>query len=146
MADFKPIDSKVLHEALPDDDMRILNIEEDAQNILVELEIEKKPQICPGCGATVSRLHDRRPRWIEGGNLEGKHLRLYLKRRRMHCPKCGKRFPEEVNWISKYQRMTKSLQDEILSEENRTESRIMELSEEHFLSPTQIRHTWKIDR
>ena len=45
--------------------------------------------------------------------MRKKILFLQLRKRRYHCPHCGKNFPEENTFLMRYQRMSKSLREHI---------------------------------
>ena len=88
------------------EDIIVKNIEEDAREITIELELQQRVQLCPACGAGTSRVHDYHNRTIRDLDLRGKRATLHYRRRRYLCPECGKRFPEKCSFAGRYQRFT----------------------------------------
>lgn len=88
------------------EDVKLKNIEEDAREITIELELRQKAQLCPACGAATSRVHDYRHRTIRDLDLRGKRTTLHYRRRRYLCPECGKKFAEKCGFAGRYQRFT----------------------------------------
>lgn len=88
------------------EDVVLKNIEEDAQEITLELELAQKEHLCPACGAATSRVHDYHKRTIRDLDLRGKRMTLHYRSRRYLCPECGKRFPEKCSLAGRYQRFT----------------------------------------
>lgn len=98
------------------EDAVLKNIEEDAWEITIELELKQKEHLCPACGAGTSRVHDYRNRTIRDLELRGKRTILHYRRRRYLCPECKKKFAEKCSFAGRYQRFT-----------HRTGEKIMEL-------------------
>lgn len=88
------------------EDVVLKNIEEDAQEIMIEIELAQKAQQCPTCGAATSRVHDYHHRTIRDLDLRGKRTTLQYRRRRYLCLECGKKFAEECSFAGHYQRFT----------------------------------------
>ena len=88
------------------EDVVLKNVEEDAQEIRIKIELVQKVQVCPSCGATTSRIHDYHHRTIRDLDLRGKKTTLQYRRRRCLCFECGKKFSEACSFAGRYQRFT----------------------------------------
>ena len=88
------------------EDVVLRNIQEDEEEITLEFELQQKEHICPACGAATSRVHDYHNRTIRDLDLRGKRTTLHYRRRRYHCPECGKKFAEKCSFAGRYQRFT----------------------------------------
>ena len=86
------------------EDVVLKNIQEEAQEITIELELQQKEHLCPECGALTSRVHDYHYRMIRDLDLRGKRTTLHYRQRRYICPECKKRFTEECSFAGRYQR------------------------------------------
>lgn len=93
-------------EILNNQGVKVKNIEETEKEMQIHIEIPRKKHICPVCGKETDRIHDYRTQVIKQLPAFGKAVRMILRKRRYVCD-CGKRFAEEVPFLSKYQRMTK---------------------------------------
>lgn len=88
------------------EDVVLRNIQEDEEEITLEFELQQKEHLCPACGAATSRVHDYHNRTIRDLDLRGKRTTLHYRRRRYHCPECGKKFAEKCSFAGRYQRFT----------------------------------------
>ena len=86
--------------------VRIENLEESEKEIVLQISLERRTQICRCCGAETERVHDYRIRQVRDLELRGKPLRLLYRRRRYVCPVCGKRFAEQNTFVGRYMRFT----------------------------------------
>ena len=96
-------------------DVIVKNMEETEDFIKVSIELERKPHTCPCCGKQTQQIHDYRQQTIKDLPIRKKTLFLQLRKRRYHCPHCGKHFPEENTFLMRYQRMSKSLREYIIT-------------------------------
>ena len=87
----------------------IKNITQTEKVTSIEIEMELKPHDCPCCGTATRTIHDYRRQKAKDIPAFGKHILLYLRKRRYRCPHCGKRFYEENSFLPKYHRMTNRL-------------------------------------
>lgn len=85
--------------------VKIKNVENMAEKMQVELEMERRPHKCPACGRQTDRVHDYRKQVVKDMPAFGKAVLLVLRKRRYVCS-CGKRFFEDNTFLSRYQRMT----------------------------------------
>lgn len=90
-------------------DIIVKNIAKNEENIFIDIEMKKKSHICPCCGEYTSYIHDYRQQPIHDIPAFGMNVSLLLRKRRYVCKKCGKRFCEEIKWLSRYYRVTKRL-------------------------------------
>lgn len=76
----------------------------------VKIFIETNPSLhtCPACGHQTKHIHDYRNQVIKDLPFQMKHTYLVLRKRRYAC-KCGKRFLENYDFLSSYQRQTRRL-------------------------------------
>lgn len=87
----------------------VKNITQPPEYTSIDIEIEPKPHNCPCCGTATRTIHDYRQQKIKDIPAFGKHIVLYLRKRRYKCPNCGKRFYEANGFLPKYHRMTNLL-------------------------------------
>ena len=78
--------------------VRILKQEELGSHFEVTVIYRRKGVVCPRCGMTTTKEHDRRPQHKQDRRLRDKVVFLTLMKRRFRCPWCGKVFtePDEV--------------------------------------------------
>lgn len=91
------------------EDCKITNIENNSNEVIIHLEMERKLHSCPCCKRQTKRIHDYRTQRIKDTSVQGKFTFLLLKRRRYSCMHCHKRFMEDTPFVGKYQRITKRL-------------------------------------
>lgn len=87
-------------------DVIVKNIEEKKDEYMIDIELPRRNHICPVCGCNTDRIHDYRKQVIKDISAFGKKTILNLRKRRYICPKCGKRFFEDISFLPKYHRMT----------------------------------------
>ena len=95
--------------------VRIENLEESEKEIVLQISLERRTQICRCCGAETERVHDYRIRQVRDLELRGKLLRLLYRRRRYVCPVCGKRFAEQNTFVGRYMRFTHRTGEKIMT-------------------------------
>lgn len=96
-------------------DIIVTNVKIEKDMLTISLEQKRLPHICPDCGTHTERLHDYRVQTIKDLPTLGKHTVLLLRKKRYFCPVCGKRIPEKISFLSRYQRMTARMQQYIIS-------------------------------
>ena len=79
----------------------------------IDVKLKRKAHVCPCCKRRTRRIHDYRKQIIKHTSVNDKPLIICLNKRRYRCS-CGKRFYENVDFLPKYHRMTRSLIDQIL--------------------------------
>ena len=87
----------------------IKNIESNATNINVYIELERKEHICKCCGTVTNKIHDYRTQKIKDISAFGKNVTLILRKRRYCCPNCKKHFLEKNTFLPRYYRRTNRL-------------------------------------
>lgn len=95
--------------------VRIENLEESEKEIVLQISLERRTQICRCCGTETERVHDYRIRQVRDLELRGKPLRLLYRRRRYVCPVCGKRFAEQNTFVGRYMRFTHRTGEKIMT-------------------------------
>ena len=70
---------------------------------------DSKHHTCPRCNNQTAKVHDYRIQKIKDIPFQGKSCTLHLKKRRYHCPNCGKHFYESYDFVSKYMHRTQRL-------------------------------------
>ena len=95
--------------------VRIENLKETEQEIVLQISLERRAQVCGRCGAETERVHDYRVRQVRDLELRGKKLRLLYRRRRYVCPVCGKRFAERNTFVGRYVRFTHQTGEKIMT-------------------------------
>ena len=94
----------------------IKNIYHEENTKVYEIEIVRKPHVCPYCHHTTNVVHDYRIQKIKDIPGLGLQTILLLRKRRYVCKECGKRFYESIDFLPRYHRMTTRLALYILSE------------------------------
>ena len=89
-------------------DVIIENINNTDNTIYVYCKLERKLHKCPCCSNFTDKVHDYREQTIKDIPAFGKHIFIHLNKRRYRCS-CGKRFPENVDFLPRYHRMTNRL-------------------------------------
>ena len=77
-------DAKVNVNFVKDDDISFL------------ITIDPKPHKCPRCNNATAKVHDYRIQKIKDIPFQNKSCTLHLKKRRYHCPNCGKHFYDRI--------------------------------------------------
>lgn len=77
----------------------VKNIKQTPEITEIHLEMSAKPHICPCCGKKTNHVHDYREQQIKDIPAFGKHITLMLRKRRYHCPHCGKHFFETNSFL-----------------------------------------------
>jgi transposase len=68
------------------------------------------PKRCSRCGSVVNEVHDVSPREVRDLPILDAETWLVVPRARVECPTCGPTV-EEVEWLDRYQRMTRRLSE-----------------------------------
>lgn len=76
-----------------------VSVEETA--IIVVARSPRLRALCPRCGQSSSRLHQRRTRTVTHGVFEGKPVRLTMRSRRFLCRQCCRPFTESLSGINR---------------------------------------------
>ena len=79
------------------------------EDISFFITTDPKPHKCPRCSNQTAKVHDYRIQKIKDIPFQGKSCTLHLKKRRYHCPNCGKHFYESYDFVSKYMHRTQRL-------------------------------------
>lgn len=96
-------------------DVIVTNIKAEENVRTIYLEQKRTPHICPSCGTQTDHVHDYRVQSVKDLPSLGKHTVLLFRKRRYSCPCCGKRIPEQVAFLARYQRMTGRMQQYVIS-------------------------------
>ncbi|BAC13372.1 transposase for IS652 [Oceanobacillus iheyensis HTE831] len=99
---------------IKDTNVKVWDISQGSDALIVELYTEKRQQKCPFCRCKTKRVHSYRIQPIQGPVLPNQQVKLFLRKRRYLCKDCGKTFYERLQMIDRYQRCTTSLQAEAL--------------------------------
>ncbi|HXV16952.1 MAG TPA: ISL3 family transposase [Gemmatimonadaceae bacterium] len=77
--------------------------------IVLTLEaVSGHPKRCSRCGSVVKEIHDISPREVRDLPILDAETWLVVPRARVECPTCGPTV-EEVEWLDRYQRMTRRM-------------------------------------
>lgn len=87
----------------------IKNIAQTEKCTFIDMELKRKSHKCPCCGTATRTIHDYRRQKIKDIPAFGKHVILYLRKRRYRCLHCSRRFYEENKFLPRYHRMTNRL-------------------------------------
>lgn len=89
-------------------DIIVKDIQHTEKSTIVDIELWRKPQICPHCGQLTTAVHDYRVQEIKDIPILDKNTIYRLRKRRYRC-ECGKRFAEQNTFLPRYHRMTNRL-------------------------------------
>lgn len=81
----------------------VTKIEERGENVLLHVEMERKPHTCPQCKKKTDKVHDYRLQRIKHLGWFQRKTEIWYKKRRYSC-ECGKRFLERNSFVSRYKR------------------------------------------
>ena len=89
--------------------MEITNINVSSTQIVLHLQMKRRPEKCPACDSLTDAIHDYRTQIVKDCPVQGKVLYWKYRKRRYRCANCGKRFYEK-NWLlPKWHRLTNRL-------------------------------------
>lgn len=91
------------------EDIIISNLTTTNTEVHVYFSQKRKAHICPHCHALTDQIHDYRTSIIKDMPFMGKHTFLHYRKRRYHCPHCGKHFYETFSLLPKHCRITTRL-------------------------------------
>ena len=90
-------------------DICVNSIKRENNQLHIDISTPQRPHKCPQCGEITSKIHDYRIQSIKDIPLLGECTILHLRKRRYVCPKCKKRFYEDISFLPKYHRITNRL-------------------------------------
>ena len=115
------------------DDLAI-NLKNNTANIYIHKRITSCS--CPSCKATTSNIHDYRNQRIKHISYGGYETFLILKKARLICPNCGKKFYYNYNDIVNPKfRCSNELFNKIIDELKNTSMTVKEVAKSNFVSP-----------
>ena len=118
------------------EDIIISDFTSSNTEIHIHFSLPRKACTCPHCHGLTDKVHDYRISIIKDLPLMGKHTFLHYRKRRYHCPHCGKHFYEPFSLAAKHCRTTTRLAFyaiHLLSERQcvRSVSRLLDLSDSY---------------
>ena len=81
------------------EDIIISDFTSSNTEIHIHFSLPRKACTCPHCHGLTDKVHDYRISIIKDLPLMGKHTFLHYRKRRYHCPHCGKHFYEPFPWL-----------------------------------------------
>lgn len=91
------------------EDLLLQDINSTNEEIHVSFSLKRKVHTCPFCQGLTDKIHDYRTSVIKDLPLMGKKCFMHYRKRRYHCPSCGKHFYEDFHLLPKYCRITTRL-------------------------------------
>ena len=89
--------------------MKMTGVDQYSNKTVIHVEMERREQICPHCGAITNTIHDYRTQIVKDCPMLGRPVIWEYRKRRYRCTCCGKRFYES-NWLlPKWHRITNRL-------------------------------------
>lgn len=88
------------------EDVFISDVSVTNTEVHVFFSLKRKPHTCPHCQTLTDKVHDYRISVIKDLPLMGKRSFLHYRKRRYHCPTCGKHFYESFSLLPKHCRIT----------------------------------------
>ena len=92
---------------------------------------------CPKCGAVTSKVHDYRTQLVRDVSISGYDTILHLRKRRHVCPKCGKRFDEQIDFLPRYRQFTNRVNLQIFEQLKKCRS-IKDIATDNNMSPPTV--------
>jgi transposase len=69
---------------------------------------QRKRAMCSGCGKLhIQGYHSSKESVVEDSPMSGQRVYLHVEKRRYRCPGDGRIYTEQIDWISRYARVTK---------------------------------------
>ena len=87
----------------------VKNIVQDHFSTTIFAQMPRKPHKCPCCNTSTDKIHEYRKQRIKDIPALGKFTTIDLRKRRIVCPHCGKRFYEDITFLPRYHRITNRL-------------------------------------
>ena len=81
--------------------------------VIIQLEPSRQWMHCERCGARSKRLHDTEIRRVRDLPLFDWDVVLLVPRRRLWCERCGGPQLEHLEWLSRYRRVTRRLEEAV---------------------------------
>lgn len=110
----------------------------DHRNNTLDCYVSKKvvPSICPSCKHSTKRIHDHRLQKIKHSPINGFKTTLILKKTRLLCTHCGKKFYMNYNDIVNPKfRCSNQLFNSIISDLQHSSCTFKEVASRNFVSP-----------
>lgn len=133
------------------EDIIISDFTSSNTEIHIHFSLPRKVCTCPHCHGMTDKVHDYRTSIIKDLPIMGRHTFLHYRKRRYHCPYCGKHFYEPFSLAAKHCRTTTRLAFyaiHLLSERQsvRSVSRLLDLSDSYIFHRLKAVHFPKPDR
>lgn len=87
----------------------------DTREFQVWLQTTVRAYSCPKCRVKTKRVHSYRSQSIQGRLIEDRPVIIHLKKRRYVCTSCEHTFFEQLSFVDRYQRHTKSLAQQVMT-------------------------------
>jgi len=91
------------------EDAIVTKISSTNEEIHIFFHLQRKPCPCPLCRNLTDQVHDYRTSIIKDIPIQAKTTFLHYRKRRYHCPACGKHFCEPFSLVGKHQRISSRL-------------------------------------
>lgn len=117
--------------------MNVKGIENLSDQLILHVEMKRRPANCPCCGMLTDTIHDYRIQTVKDSPIQGKTVYWQYRKRRYRCTNCGKRFYEK-NWLlPKWHRLTNRLALQVIQRLQEKVSR-KDLSKEFNVSESTV--------
>ena len=117
--------------------MNVKGIENLSDQLILHVEMKRRPANCPCCGMLTDTIHDYRIQTVKDSPIQGKTVHWQYRKRRYRCTNCGKRFYEK-NWLlPKWHRLTNRLALQVIQRLQEKVSR-KDLSKEFNVSESTV--------
>jgi len=90
-------------------DAIVTNIASSNEELHISFHLKRRPCSCPFCRSITDKVHDYRLSILKDLPILGKKTFLHYRKRRYHCPACGKHFYEPFSLSGKHQRISSRL-------------------------------------
>ena len=84
-------------------------ISQNPDSVVIEFHLKRRVHHCPHCDTLTDIVHDYRTQFVKDIPVLGRPLVWKYRKRRYHCPCCGKHFFETNHLLPKWHRITSRL-------------------------------------
>ncbi len=100
---------------IKDKHIEVWDTQLDTREFQVCLQTIVRTYSSPKCRVKTKRIHSYRSQSIQGRLIEDRPFIIHPKKRRYICTSCGHTFFEQLSFVDRYQRHTKSLAQQAMT-------------------------------
>lgn len=88
-------------------DLKIREVEQNRNQIIIHCELEKGEECCPLCNVPTCEFKQYKHRKVRDLDISGKEVWLHIRIKQMYCNWCNKYFNQTRDWLLPYKSYTK---------------------------------------